>query len=241
VVSNFLDVGSVVVIVIVIVIVATMWPGEVRTHSRSWSGVGHTPVPLERVAVASARHSAFVLHVKADSTAKRAGDLAGRVAGDDVSADDVIGSSCLDQNPIRVSSDAVVLYQVAAAANQEADTEVVVAVSDRPIPAELVPPNAVVMTVDEAVATTRGRRRVFALLTETMSSMTLSDMARVRRPLKQLWCEVTSFTLAFVLTPIVPTMKIPCRRNFCTMPGPKTRACVRACAWARSEMRMPSA
>jgi hypothetical protein len=65
--------------------------------------------------------------------------------------------------------------------------------------------------------------------------MKLSDMAFVSSPLKQLWWEVTPLTLAFVLTPIVPTIKIPCRRNFCTMPGPKI------CAWVWLRMRIPSA
>src|SRR5688500_266100 len=82
---------------------------------------------------------------------------------------------------------------------------------------------------------------LLAFLTETLSSMTLSDTVATNMPLKQLWCDVTCLTVAFVLIPRVPWMKIPCRRNFCTMPGPKTLECVSVCAWATFEMRMPSA
>ncbi len=102
----------------------------------------------------------------------------------------------MDQNAVGVSAYAVVLYHVAATAKHQADTEVVTRRSDGTIPAK------------------------FEFLTETFSSRMLSDTVFMNMPLKQLWCEVTSFTFAFVLTPLVPRMKIPCRRNFLAVREP---------------------
>src|SRR5688572_32367828 len=82
---------------------------------------------------------------------------------------------------------------------------------------------------------------LLAFLTETFSSTTLSDTVLRKMPLKQLWWETTCCTLALVATPVDPRMKMPCRRNFCTMPGPRIRERDIACACAMSETRIPSA
>jgi hypothetical protein len=60
-----------------------------------------------------------------------------------------------------------------------------------------------------------------AFLTETIPSMTLSVMPETNMPLKQLWWEVMCFTVTWLLTPVAPTMKMPWRLNFCTIPGPR--------------------
>src|SRR3989337_2644054 len=82
---------------------------------------------------------------------------------------------------------------------------------------------------------------VLAFLADAFSSTTLSDTMLRKMPLKQLWCDTTWLTLAFVAVAVDPRMKMPWRRNFCTMPGPRIRECDITCAWARSETRIPSA
>jgi co-chaperonin GroES (HSP10) len=89
--------------------------------------------------------------------------LAWRVTGNDVQTDDIIDSIGVDQNPIRVSAYGIVLYQVPAAAANQADTEVVIAVGNGAIAAEKTPPNPIVVAVDEAVAATGRRRRVICV------------------------------------------------------------------------------
>src|SRR5688572_25157821 len=90
--------------------------GEIWTDSWPWSEVRDAQVPLKCVARPTARYHALVFHVKADSRSKRPRDLTGWVAGDHVAADEVIGNQGLEQNPVRISPDAVLLEHIAAAA-----------------------------------------------------------------------------------------------------------------------------
>ena len=142
--------------VLALLIVRRPWPWEIRTRSGPWSRVRYTPVPLESVARATARHYRLVFDVKADERSKGAGDLTRRVASNDVSTDQVVNRVRLDQNAVDVSANAVVLYHVAAAVADQANAEVVTRRPYGTIPAKLIPPDAVVVAVDETVPTTRG-------------------------------------------------------------------------------------
>src|SRR5687768_17900286 len=88
------------------------------------------------------------------------GDLPRRVARNHISADEITRCGRLDENAIGVAANAVVLDHVTAAVADQADTEVVIAVGNRTVAAEQIPSNAIVVTVDVAVATTEGRTRV---------------------------------------------------------------------------------
>ena len=175
------------------------------------------PIPVERVSRAVRRR--FVFDVEADRPVS-SGYLAGRVPRNDVPADGVAGRTGLNQDAVRVATDAVVFDQVPATRPDETDTEVVVGRdcryrcaqrgrTDGTVAAEETVHDVIVVAVDKAVSPTRRRARIGRVPTETILSITLSVMPLVNSPLKQLWCDVMSCIVTLVLTPAAP--KIGCR------------------------------
>ncbi|MEK6208043.1 MAG: hypothetical protein AABM32_10410 [Chloroflexota bacterium] len=115
----------------IVIVVAAARSREIRAWSRPWAEVGDAPIPLDRVPRARPSNSGLVFDVSSYQSAEGSRDLARRVAGNDVPADDVSRSVRVQEHAIGIPAHGVVLDVIPTAPEHETDAEVIVAIVDQ--------------------------------------------------------------------------------------------------------------